>query len=139
MTHSVRSTSIAIGLAVVLASGAAFAEEQPRLTALEMSEIDQALAYHKSVSSKVVDTAVENYPLEALKAGEVGRVVLSVDVAPDGKLADVKVLGGSDASQKLVDAGIEAAKAAAPFEPYDPSLTVMFQHIELQIDYAIKE
>ena len=130
---------MAVGLAAMLVAGVARAEEQPRLTALEMSEIDQALAYHKSVSSKVVDTAVENYPLEALKAGEVGRVVLSVEVTPDGKLAAVEALEGSNASQKLIDAGIDAAKAAAPFDAYDPSLTVMFQHIELQIDYAIKE
>ncbi len=126
-------------VAAVLGAATARAEEEPRATALEMSEVERSLAYHRAVSLKIVGLAVENYPQESLRAGETGRVILAIDVNPDGGLANVRALDRSSAPKRLIDAGIEAAKSAAPFDPYDASLAVMFSHVELQIDYAIKK
>lgn len=125
--------------ATLLAATAVRAQEEPRLDPLALSEIEQALAYHRAVSSKVIERAVADYPPESLRARETGRVILALDIDPDGMLAGVAARDGSDAPARLIEAGIAAAEAAAPFEPYDPGLVVLFRHVEMQIDYAIQE
>ncbi len=131
---------VVIGLAACLfAATAVRAEEEPRLDPLALSEIEQALAYHRAVSAKVIEVAVENYPPEALRARETGRVILALDINPNGSLAAVEARDASDAPVRLIDAAIDAANSAAPFEPYDAGLVVLFRHVEMQIDYTIQE
>lgn len=139
MNISARGIGTMLMLAAMFAAAPVHAEEEPRTTALEMSEIEQALAYHRAVTEKVVAVAIDNYPPESLRAGETGQVILGLDVNPDGSLAEVTARELSSAPARLIDAGIAAAMAAAPFEPYDASLAVMFRHVELQVDYAIKK
>ena len=139
MTISARGIGTMLMLTAMFAAAPAHAEEEPRATALEMSEIEQALAYHRAVTEKVVAVAIDNYPPESLRTGEAGQVILGLDVNPDGSLAEVTARELSSAPARLIDAGIAAAMAAAPFDPYDASLAVMFGHVELQIDYAIKK
>ena len=131
---------VMIGLAaLIFAASVVRAEEEPRLDPLALSEIEQALAYHRAVSAKVIEVAVENYPPESLRARETGRVILALDINPNGSLAAVEARGVSDAPARLIDAAIAAAKSAAPFEQYDPGLLVLFRHVEMQIDYAIQK
>lgn len=139
MVKSLRDIIMIALAATLLATTSVRAEEEPRLDPLALSEIEQALAYHRAVSAKVVDRAVADFPPEALRARETGRVILALDIDPDGSLAEVLARDGSDAPARLVEAGIAAAEAAAPFDPYDAGLIVLFRHIEMQIDYAIKE
>ena len=83
MINTLRDIVMIALAATVLAAASARAEEEPRLDPIALSEIEQALAYHRAVSDKIIERAVADYPPEALRARETGRVILALDIDPE--------------------------------------------------------
>ena len=113
------------------------AEEEAGLPIeINLAAVSLAPLYHRDVQAKVLVFARQNFPRESIEESETGRVVLSIDVSPDGSVVRVNVLEKSVASEGLITAAVEAVKAAAPFDPYDESWIVAFSHIEISLNYG---
>lgn len=76
-------------------------------------------AYVEKLRMKIFK--IWEYPEDAIRKGEHGKVTLNFVINSRGDLVDVKVLSGSG-SQSLDAAAMEAVRKAVPYGPFTPDI-----------------
>lgn len=74
------------------------------------------------------------YPGEAQQAGWEGRVKLSLNIAANGQLKDIKIIEPSG-YKTLDDAAMDAARAQAPYPPFPPQIDSQEIWVDVPIEY----
>ena len=107
----------------------------PVTRAMDAALANEALGRYAARLRGLID-AHKAYPPQALMRREEGTVRLRIVVDRDGKLVEVTVL--SAASPHLVDASVEATKAAAPFPSLPAELSTQRATFELPITFRLE-
>ncbi len=72
-------------------------------------------------SPRVVHLPGPEYPAAARRRGEVGRVVLDVEVLPDGRVGAIRLVSTEGGASRRLVAAAEKAARHARFTPYVPA------------------
>ncbi len=94
------------------------AKQQPRKLPINSVSAQkyEAAAYLAGWQKKIERVGTLNYPQEAKQQGISGKLLLSVDINPDGSISDI-VISRSSGHKLLDDAAIKIVNLAAPYAP----------------------
>lgn len=81
----------------------------------------EASAYLEGWRKKIERVGTINYPQEAKRQGISGKLMLSVDIHPDGSIGDI-VVSQSSGYKLLDDAAVKIVNLAAPYAPIPPNV-----------------
>jgi len=93
-------------------------KEQPRKLPINSVSAQkyEAAAYLEGWRKKIERVGTLNYPQVAKRQGISGKLMLSVDINPDGSVADI-VISRSSGHKLLDDAAVKIVNLAAPYAP----------------------
>ncbi|HEY6334518.1 MAG TPA: TonB family protein [Alphaproteobacteria bacterium] len=111
------------------------AAASPSVAHIDMAAMKNALGQYASRLHGLIE-AHKSYPAQALMRREEGTVVLRIVIEHDGKLVDVSVLSGSPS--RLVEASVQATKAAAPFPSLPSDINLPRATFELPITFRLQ-
>ena len=119
--HPTSSLPLGISLATTLLLGACSADSPEPATFIPSTQV------------VAVNTPMPHYPAELGCAGIGGVVVLNLSIGPDGKPADVKLLGssGQDALDKAALEGVKSWQ----FEPATRGGKPVVQGIQVPVNF----
>jgi len=107
----------------------------PSVALIDAAATKAALGQYASRLHGLIE-AHKSYPAQAMIRREEGTVVLRIVIEHDGKLLDVEALSGSPS--RLVEASVQATKAAGPFPSFPREIDLPRATFELPITFRLQ-